>query len=53
MKFPEPTIDINEIKQKYHAIVEEEGGEKQEPAGGKEGKKGNKGKKGKKGKKGR
>ena len=29
MKFPEPTVDINEIKQKYHAIVEEEE-EKQE-----------------------
>jgi hypothetical protein len=25
MKFPEPTIDIEEIKQKYHAIVQEEG----------------------------
>ena len=25
MKFPEPTVDINEIKKKYHAIVEEEG----------------------------
>jgi PPK2 family polyphosphate:nucleotide phosphotransferase len=25
MKFPEPTVDINEIKQKYHAIVTEEG----------------------------
>lgn len=25
MKFPEPTVDINAIKQKYHAIVEEEG----------------------------
>ena len=24
MKFPEPTVDIGEIKQKYHAIVEEE-----------------------------
>ena len=24
MQFPEPTVDINEIKQKYHAIVEEE-----------------------------
>jgi PPK2 family polyphosphate:nucleotide phosphotransferase len=24
MKFPEPTVDINEIKQKYHAIVQEE-----------------------------
>ena len=25
MKFPEPTVDINEIKQKYHAIEEAEG----------------------------
>ena len=25
MKFPEPTVDINQIKQKYHAIVEQEG----------------------------
>jgi PPK2 family polyphosphate:nucleotide phosphotransferase len=25
MKFPEPTVDINEIKQKYHAIVAEQG----------------------------
>jgi len=25
MKFPEPTVDINEIKKKYQAIVEEEG----------------------------
>ena len=24
MKFPEPTVDIGEIKRKYHAIVEEE-----------------------------
>ena len=55
MKFPEPTVDINEIKKKYHAIVEEEGqgGEKQEQAGGKEGKKANKGKKGKMGKNGK
>ena len=59
MKFPEPTVDINEIKKKYHAIVEEEGeggeegGEKGEQEGGKEGKKGKKDKKGKKGKKGK
>jgi len=55
MKFPEPTVDIDEIKKKYHAIVEEEGSseeqaildeeasveeEKQEEqAGGKKGKK--------------
>ena len=25
MKFPKPTVDINEIRQKYHAIVEAEG----------------------------
>ena len=25
MKFPEPTVDIDEIKKKYHAIVEQEG----------------------------
>jgi hypothetical protein len=25
MKFPEPTVDIEQIKQKYHAIVQEEG----------------------------
>ena len=31
MKFPEPTVDINEIKQKYHAIVEEEGGGDAQP----------------------
>ena len=24
MKFPEPTVDIDQIKQKYHAIVQEE-----------------------------
>mgnify|MGYP000561992149 FL=1 len=29
MKFPEPTIDIEEIKQKYHAIVQEEGAEQE------------------------
>jgi PPK2 family polyphosphate:nucleotide phosphotransferase len=27
MKFPKPTVNIDEIKQKYHAIVEEEGGD--------------------------
>jgi PPK2 family polyphosphate:nucleotide phosphotransferase len=25
MKFPDPTVDINEIRKKYHEIVEEEG----------------------------
>lgn len=25
MKFPEPSVDINEIKKKYHGIVEQEG----------------------------
>jgi PPK2 family polyphosphate:nucleotide phosphotransferase len=40
MKFPEPTIDIDEIKKKFHAIVEEEG----EQAGGKGDEKGKKGK---------
>ena len=52
MKFPAPTVDINEIKQKYHAIVAEEGdGEqaelKDQPNSGK-GKKEKQGKKGKK-----
>jgi len=28
MKFPEPTVDIGEIKRKYHAIVEEDEKEK-------------------------
>ena len=42
MKFPEPTVDINEIKKKYHAIVEEEKKEKEEQTGGKKGKKGKK-----------
>jgi polyphosphate kinase 2 (PPK2 family) len=28
MKFPEPTVDIQEIKKKYHDIVEEEEGKK-------------------------
>ncbi len=51
MKFPEPTVDIEEIKKKYHAIVEQEGdGAKAEldeqTAGGrvKQAKKGKKGK---------
>jgi PPK2 family polyphosphate:nucleotide phosphotransferase len=51
MKFPEPTVDINEIKKKYHAIVEKEKKEQEAQTGGKKAKKGNKAKKGKKGKK--
>jgi PPK2 family polyphosphate:nucleotide phosphotransferase len=51
MKFPEPTVDINEIKKKYHAIVEEEKKEQEAQTGGKNVKKGKKAKKGKKGKK--
>ena len=56
MKFPEPTVDINAIKKKYHAIVEEEK-EKKEAQGdvskGKKKKKSKKAKKkGKKAKKG-
>ena len=41
MKFPAPTVDINEIRKKYHAIVEEEKHEdpKAEPGGGKKHKK--------------
>ena len=50
MKFPEPTVDINEIKKKYHAIVAEEKKAKEGQAGGKKGKKGKKGRKGKKSK---
>ena len=53
MKFPEPTVDINEIKKKYHAIVEAEKKEQEEQAGGKKGKKGKEKKKGRKGKKGK
>jgi PPK2 family polyphosphate:nucleotide phosphotransferase len=49
MKFPEPTVDIDEIKKKYHAIVEQEG----EQAGDKGGEKGKKGKRRKKAKKGK
>ena len=48
MKFPEPTVDINEIKKKYHAIVAAEKKAKEGQAGGKKGKKGKKGRKGKK-----
>ena len=50
MKFPEPTVDIKEIKKKYHAIVAAEKKAKEGPAGGKKGKKGKKGRKGKKSK---
>ena len=57
MKFPEPSVDINEIKKKYHAIVEEEGGgekaELEEQANSGKEKKGKKSKKGKQGKKGK
>jgi hypothetical protein len=51
MKFPEPTVDINEIKKKYHAIVEKEKKEQEAQTGGKKAKKGKKSKKGKKAKK--
>jgi hypothetical protein len=54
MKFPEPTVDIEEIKKKYHAIVEQEGdgveAELDEQTAGGKGKKAKKTKKGKKGK---
>jgi PPK2 family polyphosphate:nucleotide phosphotransferase len=55
MKFPEPTVDINEIKQKYHAIVQEEKiGEEIAAQAASDDKKGNKkGKKAKKNKKGK
>jgi len=43
MKFPEPTVDIGEIKRKYHAIVEEE--EEEKGAGGKKEKKNKKNRK--------
>ena len=46
MQFPEPTVDIEAIKQKYHAIVEAE--EQDPPAVGKKGKKKKKSKKGNK-----
>ncbi len=52
MKFPEPTVDISEIKKKYHAIVEQEGdgpeaeldGQADSGTGKKKRKKGKKGK---------
>lgn len=48
MKFPEPTVDINQIKQKYHAIVQEVRiGEKKAARATTSGKKGKKTKKGK------
>ncbi|HXV81746.1 MAG TPA: polyphosphate kinase 2 family protein [Candidatus Binatia bacterium] len=37
MQFPEPTVDISEIKRKYHGIVKEE--KKEQQAGGKKEKK--------------
>jgi PPK2 family polyphosphate:nucleotide phosphotransferase len=46
MQFPEPTVDIDEIKKKYHDIVAAEGPAL--PAGGKKEKKKKKGKKGNK-----
>ena len=52
MQFPEPTVDIDEIKRKYHAIVAEEGREDaEEPGAASEPKKDKKHKKHKKGKK--
>jgi len=54
MKFPEPTVDINEIKKKYHAIVEQEGdGVEAELDGQTAGGKGKQAKKEKKKKKGK
>lgn len=54
MKFPEPTVDIDEIKKKYHTIVESEGdgpeAELDAQAASGKGKKKKKGKKGKKSK---
>jgi hypothetical protein len=43
MQFPEPTVDIEAIKQEYHAIVAAEG--RESPAAGKKGKKKKKGRK--------
>jgi len=51
MQFPEPTVDIVEIKKKYHAIVAEEKEKKEEPGGGNKDKTDKERKKGKKGKK--
>ena len=45
MKSPEPTVNLDEIKQKYHAIGQEE--TKRGPAGGKKGKKSKKDKRSK------
>jgi PPK2 family polyphosphate:nucleotide phosphotransferase len=45
MKFPAPSVDIDEIKKKYHAIVEGEAAETEQQTGGKKGKKAGKGKK--------
>jgi len=51
MKFPEPTVNIEEIRQKYHAIVQEERiGEERAAHAGSSGKKDDKGKKNKKNK---
>jgi PPK2 family polyphosphate:nucleotide phosphotransferase len=51
MKFPEPTVDIDEIRQKYHAIEQEERiGQESAERAGPEAKKGKKSKKNKKGK---
>jgi len=51
MKFPEPTVDIDEIKQKYHAIEQEERiGQESAERAGPEAKKAKKSKKNKKGK---
>ena len=55
MKFPEPTVDIGQIKQKYHEIVEEEAeahqqtGATEQALGKKKDKKNKKGKKKRKG----
>ena len=51
MKFPEPTVDIEEIRQKYHAIVQEERiGQENAAQAGSDDSKGEKGGKNKKGK---
>jgi PPK2 family polyphosphate:nucleotide phosphotransferase len=51
MKFPEPTVDIEEIRQKYHAIVQEERiGQESAAQAGSDDSKGEKGGKNKKGK---
>jgi PPK2 family polyphosphate:nucleotide phosphotransferase len=51
MKFPEPTVDIEEIRQKYHAIVQEERiGQESAAQAGSDDSKGENGGKNKKGK---